>query len=38
VSFGDSTKVPIKGREKYTFSQKDEKKGTIEDIYEKNVR
>ena len=33
VSFGDSTKVPIKGRGKICFSQKDGKQGTMEDIY-----
>jgi len=33
VSFGESTKVPIKGRGKICFSQKDGKQGTIEDVY-----
>jgi len=33
VSFGDSTKVPIKGRGKICFSQKDGKQGTMKDVY-----
>jgi len=33
VSFGDSTKVPIIGRGKICFSQKDGKEGTMEDVY-----
>jgi len=33
VSFGDSTKVPVKGRRKICFSQKEEKEDTIDDIY-----
>jgi len=33
VSFGDSTKVSIKGRGKICFSQKDGKECTMEDVY-----
>jgi len=33
VSFGDSTKVPIKGRGQIFFSQNEEKEGTMEDVY-----
>ena len=33
VSFEESTKVPIKGRGKICFSQKDGKQGTMEDVY-----
>jgi len=33
VSFGDSTKVPIKGQRKIPLSQKDGKEGTMEDVY-----
>jgi len=31
--FGDSTSVPVKGRRKICFLQKDEKECTMEDIY-----
>ena len=33
VSFGDTSKVQVKGRGKICFSQKDGKKGSIEDVY-----
>jgi Zinc knuckle len=33
VSFGDASKVRVKGRGKIYFSQKDGKEGSIEDIY-----
>jgi len=33
VSFGDSTKVPIKGLRKIYFSQKDGEEGTMEGVY-----
>ena len=33
VSFGDASKVQVKGRGKIRFSQKDGKEGTIEDVY-----
>jgi len=33
VSFGNSTKVPIKSRGKICFSQKDGKQDTMEDVY-----
>jgi len=33
VFFGDSTKVPIKGKGKICFSQKDGKIGTMENVY-----
>jgi len=33
VTFGDSTKVPIKGKGKICFSQKDGKIGTMKDVY-----
>jgi len=33
VSFGDSTKVSIKGCRKICFSQKDGKEGTMGDVY-----
>jgi len=33
VSFRDSTKVPIKGKGKICFSQKDGKTSIMEDVY-----
>ncbi|XP_078178580.1 uncharacterized protein LOC144572778 [Carex rostrata] len=33
VSFGDTSKVQVKGRGKICFSQKDGKEGLIEDVY-----
>ena len=33
VSFGDASKVQVKGRGKICFSQKDGKEGTMEDVY-----
>jgi hypothetical protein len=33
VSFGDASKVRVKGRGKIYFSQKDGKEGSIEDVY-----
>ena len=33
MSFGDASKVQVKGRGKICFFQKDGKEGTMEDVY-----